>query len=138
MSTTGFTCTASSEYNSGYSCSNVYDSNTDSEWATLGQGAGAWIEIQFPSPVTISKIETRYRYGGISSGENFKAITLLFTDGTIHSTTLTDGTNPEWNVVQMSLTVTTNSIKISATSLHGPTANPGFSEIRFYNCPDVA
>ena len=140
MPTHSFTCTASTEYDSRYRCSNVYDFNRATDWATRGQGADGWIEIQFNDPsnfnVQISKIGTRHRTGGSVSGDNFKDITLSFSDGTNQSTTLPDGTNPEWNLIKMNPWVQTRSVKISATSVHGPKHyNTGFSEIKFYGCP---
>ena len=138
MSRRWFTCTASSEHNHDHLCSNVYDSDTETTWATLGEGSGAWIEIQFPFDVTVTQIETRHRGGGgWDAGENFKDIALLFSDGTTQYASIQGGTNPEWNVVTMSPTVRTHFIRITAISLHGPTVNPGFSEIEFYGCPDM-
>ena len=112
----------------------MYDSDTGTEWATEGEAVGAWIEIQFGKIYSLSKIETRHRDGGSSSAENFKDITLMFSDGTNQTATLQDGTDPEWNVVMVNPSVKTNSIKILAISAYGQ-ANNGFSEIRFYGCP---
>ena len=142
MPTHSFTCTASTEYDSRYRCSNVYDLNRATDWATRGQGADGWIEIQFNDPsnfnVQISKIETRHRTGGSVSGDNFKDITLSFSDGTNQSAILQDGTDPEWNVIKMSSLVKTRSIKILCTSMQSSVVlNPGFSEIRFYGCPGI-
>ena len=135
MSTKVFTCNESSEYSLDYTCSKAYDSNTGSEWATINEGAGAWIEIQMTEYVLLSKIETRHRFGGRHSGENFKEITLSFSDGTSQFASLEDGTDPEWNVIAISPSVKTTSIRISATSVHGThVLNPGLSEIRFYSC----
>ena len=48
----------------------MYDENNDTKWATNGAGVGAWIEIQFPERIELSKLETRHMYGGSSSNAN--------------------------------------------------------------------
>ena len=42
-------CTASSEHNGNYLCGRAFDGIAldRSEWATLGEGPGAWIKAQF-------------------------------------------------------------------------------------------
>ena len=42
-------CTASSEHNGHYLCDGAFDGIAlgSSEWATLGEGPGAWIKAQF-------------------------------------------------------------------------------------------
>ena len=139
ISTKGFTCTASSEYNRDHPCSKVYDSNTGSSWATKNEGVGAWIDIQLPKYAQLSKIETRNRYRGRRSGKNFKDITLSFSDGTSQTANIKDGTDPEWNVIAIDPSVKTMSIRISVTGVHGAhVLNPGFSEIRFYSCKGMS
>ena len=43
----GATCMASSEYNSNFLCGNALESNTLKDWATRGEGIGAWLEVTF-------------------------------------------------------------------------------------------
>ena len=139
MSTNGFTCNASSEYSPNYACGKSYDLNVGSEWATENEGAGAWIEIQLPEYAQLSKIETKHRFGGRYSGENFKDIILSFSNNTTQSATLKDGAYPEWNVIAINPSVKTKSITMSAMSVHGTHGlNPGFAEIRMYSCPGMA
>ena len=139
MSTNGFTCNASSEYSPNYACGKSYDSNVGSEWATRNEGAGAWIEIHLPEDAELSKIETKHRFGGRYSGENFKDIMLSFSNNTTQFTSLEDGTDPEWNVIAINPTVKTKSMKLSAMSVHKTYGlNPGFSEIRLYTCPGMS
>ena len=139
MSTNGFTCNASSEYSPNHACGKTYDSNVGSEWATRNEGAGAWIEIKFPAYAQLSKIETKHRFGGRFSGENFKDIILSFSNNTTQSVCLKDGTDPEWNVIEINPSVKTKSLKISAMSAHERYGfNPGFSEIKFYTCPGMS
>ena len=135
MSTRGFTCNASSEYSLGYTCSKAYDSDHGTEWAAKNEGPSAWIEIQLPEYAELSKIEIRNRNRFPS--ENFKDITLSFADGTSQPAHLTIGLRPEWNIIALSPSAKTNSVKISATSVHGAHVNPGFSEIRFYSCASM-
>ena len=140
MSTDWFTCTASTEYDGNYGCEKVYDLNAAGAgpgWATRSQGEGAWIKIQFPQYVQLSRVEIRHRSGN-SPGESFKDITLSFSDGTNQSAILQDGTDPEWNVITMTSLVKTHSVKILANSVHASTLNPGFSEIRFSGCPGMS
>ena len=136
LPTTGFTCSASSEYGLDFTCNNSYDSNSGVGWATKNEGTGAWIEIQLPEYVQLGKIKTRHRFGGRYSGVNFNDIKLTFSDGTVQSARLKDGTDPEWNVIAIDPSMKTKSIKIAAMSVHeSHVPNPGFSGISFYSCP---
>ena len=138
MCTSGFTCIASSEYSLAYTCNKSYDLNYHSGWATKNEGAGAWIEIELPEYAIVSKMETKHRFRGRYSGVNFKDIRLSFSDGTSQSAVLKDGMHPEWNIISISPSVKTKSIKISAVNVHNSyVLNPGFSEIRFYSCPGM-
>ena len=138
ISTEGFTCIASSEYSPEHACGKSYDSNAGSGWATKNEGPGAWIEIQLPEYVQLSKVETKHRFRGRYSGVNFKDIVLSFSDGTAQSANLKDGTDPEWNVITIDPSVKTRSINISAMSVHETyVPSPGFSELKFYSCSGV-
>ena len=57
QSHTGWTCSASSTYNSDTGCENVLDENYSDTWATVhGQGVGAFIDIIFQKPLSVNRI----------------------------------------------------------------------------------
>src|SRR5207237_3324921 len=56
-----------------------YPGDSTREWATLGQLAGAWIQLKWSSPVSVSKV---ILYDRPNLTDNVKSGTLLFSDGT--------------------------------------------------------
>ena len=40
-------CSASTEHSSGHACEKAFDGVLNDGWATSGEGAGAWIKINF-------------------------------------------------------------------------------------------
>ena len=56
-----------------------YPGDYTKEWATLGQLAGAWIQLKWSSPVSVSKV---ILYDRPNLTDNVKSGTLLFSDGT--------------------------------------------------------
>lgn len=64
---TGATCTASSTQGANFACDKAYDGLPGiSDWASSGQGVGAWIEITFPggSAYNIGQISVENRRWG--------------------------------------------------------------------------
>ena len=56
-----------------------YPGDYTREWATLGQLAGAWIQLNWSSPVKVSEV---ILYDRPNLSDNVQAGTLLFSDGT--------------------------------------------------------
>ena len=99
VSPSEFTCTASSSYNSRFTCENVYTESKNG-WITNGTGEGSWIKIEFHGLIQISKIIYRHnnKLPGKCCNQNFKDISLHFLDGTIANVTLDDWIGKETNV----------------------------------------
>ena len=99
-----------------------YPGDYTREWATLGQLAGAWIQLNWGSPVKVTKV---ILYDRPNLSDNVRAGTLLFSDGT----TLPVGQLP--NDASSGYTVTfaektTTWVKFTVTSAAG--FNIGLSE----------
>ena len=95
VSSLGFTCTSSNANSVENNCENVLNSNDKDGWFTNGDGVGSWIRIYFNENIRVSKIIYRHnaRNAGLPEKElnqNFKDISLRFSDGTQLNTTLDD------------------------------------------------
>ena len=112
----------------------MYDGNVKTDWASKAQRVGAWIEIKFAAFNALTKLEFRHRFGGISSGENFKDINLSFSDGTQMLHALQNGDKPEWYIVELNPIVEAKYVRLTGITVFG-THNNGFSEIKIFGCP---
>ena len=126
-------CSASSEHNSNYLCEKAFDGNLGDGWATLNQGVGAWIMINFESLYRLTKISVKQR----PSDEYFKDISIDFKDGTPVDFTLPH-THPSNDWEDIELTdhadiITTDYLNISANSVYRE-SNNGFSEVKVFGC----
>ena len=92
ISSSGFTCTSSDAVSEEEACENVYNSNDKDGWFTNGDGIGSWIKIYFNEYIRISKIIFRHnaRLPGKQSNQNFKDVSVRFSDGTQLNATLDD------------------------------------------------
>ncbi len=54
------------------------DGGVTNEWASYGQGAGAWVQIGWPGVVNVSKVSIRDRVNPL---DNIQSFTLTFSDG---------------------------------------------------------
>jgi parallel beta-helix repeat protein len=105
-----------------------YPNDYTKEWATIGEKAGAWIQLNWISPETINKI---ILYDRPNANDQITAGTLTFSDGSSISVPIlnNDGngitlTFPAKNVTWVRLTVSS----VSATS-----QNIGLSEMEIYS-----
>ena len=96
ISPSEFTCTSSSSYDSPFTCENIY---TDSKngWITNGTGEGSWVKIEFHRLIRISKIIYRHneKLPDMCCNQNFKDISLQFSDGTINNVTIDESFNSD-------------------------------------------
>ena len=138
LSAAGFTCTVSTQYSPSYSCKHMFDGDDATDWATRGQGVGAWLKVDFGGKaIEVSRIELRHRFGGQYSRENFKDIQLQLSNGYEMTATLSD--HADWNTAELldgPHVASATWLKITATGVHGA-ANNGFSEMRIYGCYTV-
>ena len=102
MSSSEFTCMASSSHSSSFACENVY-SESKHGWIANGIGEGSWIKIEFHRFIKISKIIYRHndKLPGKCCNQNFKDISFQFSDGSLVNVTVDDvfesGTNVDFN-----------------------------------------
>jgi hypothetical protein len=130
------TVTASSENTStGQLAVKAVDGNTDGagtgdfthEWATVGQKAGAWLNLQWSSPVTLDSIKL---FDRPNANDQITGGTISFSDGSTlavpslpNDGSLVTLTFPAKNATSLRLTITT----VSSTTL-----NIGLAEIQTF------
>ena len=93
LSSHDFTCASSDPLSENDECNNVYNDDKKDGWFTKGDGIGAWIKIYFNENIRVSKII--YRHNILQKpakrfNQNFKDLSLRFSDGTQLNTTLDD------------------------------------------------
>merc|ERR1712008_187397 len=136
---TSTSCTASSEYDARHGCENTYDGQMSGQgsrndagkaWATKGEGEGSWIKLNFDRLTTINTMEY-YNRDAFRNNEANTDVSLLFSDG---STQIVNGISQNDSSTHMFSAVSTTSVKITVTGVHG-TVNNGAEEIIFsYTC----
>jgi LmbE family N-acetylglucosaminyl deacetylase len=110
-----------------------YPGNYTREWATVGEGAGAWIQLNWSSPYQVSRIVLHDRP---NTDELITGATLTFSSGaTIEVGALNDaGVGVEFNVGPF----ITNSLRVTVTTVSGSTKNVGLSELEVYGIQPAA
>ncbi|GEM11351.1 hypothetical protein Rt10032_c14g5368 [Rhodotorula toruloides] len=98
------------------------------EWATNGEGVGAWLSLTWSSPVTINRLILNDRpnlndqiLGGVVS----------FSDGSNVTVTAlnNDGSDTTFSIAQRTI----SSLKLTVTNVSSTTLNIGLSEFRAYS-----
>lgn len=89
ISTTGATFTDSSSL-SGYPVSNALDGSNSTLWHVDGSPSSAWIQVQFPSAVSISAFSITPRS---DQNDRLDAFTLQASNGSSTWTTIYTGSN---------------------------------------------
>jgi LmbE family N-acetylglucosaminyl deacetylase len=140
------TVTASSERPlSGQTAVKVIDGSplgfpTDAtrEWATAGQGVGAWIRLTWPTPMTIAKIVL---FDRPNTSDQLLGGVITFSDG---STIPVGPLSNNGTAVEYPFPVrTVTSVRLDVTQVSGSTGNVGLAELEVYeiggiNRPPVA
>ena len=54
-------CTASTTFNNDFVAANAMDGDINKQWATNGQGAGAWIQFTFSTEFHVIRVELDHR-----------------------------------------------------------------------------
>jgi hypothetical protein len=128
----GATLTASSEYSSQYSKDKAVDgiigSQTSGEWATAGQKAGAWIQLNWGSAKVMNKVCLSDR---ANASDQVTAGTLSFSDGSTVPVGSLDNAGAVKEVIFTPRTVSW--VKFTVDSVSGSTLNIGLSEIQVFN-----
>ena len=117
-------------------CENVVQGHPG-DWATDGEGTGAWIQLNFDKDYTIDQIDIKHRSNGMEpEREMFKDVSIAFPNGknvnfTLNNIPFTKGL--VWNKLKLPKKFVTDQVKITALSVHNIRHwNNGFSDIRFY------
>ena len=97
------------------------------EWATLGQGQGAWIRLTWPRAYRVSRVVLNDRP---NSADWIRGAEILFDDGSVVpvGALLNSGADTEVTFAERS----TTSIRISVTAVGSSTLNVGLAELGVY------
>ena len=134
-------CLASSEFSNNYPCENAIDRKSNTDWATKGEGSGAWIKLNFGGFYRVTSIRIKHRAtGSRPSLELFKGISFEFSNGekfefTLNNIPYTSANGLVCNNIKFPNNPSSDYVKITATSVYG-TINNGFSDIRVFGCRD--
>jgi VCBS repeat-containing protein len=97
------------------------------EWATLGEGKGAWIQLNWNTAYQINSIVL---YDRPNPNDQIVSATLTFSDGS----TVNVGTLENWgsgDIISFAPRIS-NRVRLSITTVSGTTQNVGLSEIKVY------
>ena len=120
-------CSASSQYSSQHNCMKAFDGSTGTEWVTLGQGTGSWIQANFFATVT----QFTYKQRAVRSQGRNAGIRVEFSDGYTQKYTLKDTAAVQ--TFTLSRPVSTAFVKIVVEDVHYKNNN-GAIEIEFFRC----
>jgi LmbE family N-acetylglucosaminyl deacetylase len=95
------------------------------EWATVGQKAGAWLNLVWPTPHTVNQINL---YDRPNSDDQITGGTITFSDGSKMQTGALNNDGTAVTLTFPSKTIT--SIRLDITSASTTTQNIGLSEIQ--------
>lgn len=104
-----------------------YPGDYTREWATVGQGAGAWIKLAWSSYYVIDRV---ILYDRPNSSDQILSATLTFDDGSTVAVGPLD--NSGKGVVIDFTPRTTMSIKLTVNSVSSSTSNVGLAEFQAY------
>ena len=105
-----------------------YPGDWTREWATLGQGAGAWLQLTWTSPQTITQVVLFDRPNG---NDHVTAGTLTFSDGTSVNVGALDNAGAPVTVSFSARSVTW--VRFSVDAASASTENIGLAELEVYN-----
>ncbi|MBN4065550.1 hypothetical protein JYT85_02760 [Desulfocapsa sp. AH-315-G09] len=108
-----------------------YPGDSSREWSTEGEGAGAWLELTWPTTYVINRI---ILYDRPNAYDHIISATISFNDGSILSidSLANDGNGIEYVFPQKSIT---NLILTVESTANTPT-NIGLAEIEVFGMPD--
>ncbi len=129
------TVTASSQDTStGQTADKAVDGSTDGypgdyshEWATVGGKAGAWLNLAWSSPQTLTSITL---YDRPNSADQITGGTITFSDGTTLTVPALPNSGPALTLTFAA--ETTTSVRLTITAVSATTFNVGLAEIRVF------
>ena len=104
-----------------------YPGDYTKEWATVGQGVGAWLTLTWTSPMVVDKIVL---YDRPNTNDQITGATLTFSDGSSLST----GSLPnDGSALTLSFAAKTiTSVTLTVTAVSSTTGNVGLSEMQVW------
>jgi LmbE family N-acetylglucosaminyl deacetylase len=100
------------------------------EWATAGQTTGAWIELTWTRPYSVSRVVVFDRPNG---EDQILGATLSFSDGSTETLGPLDDSGAGNELVFAARLVT--SLRLTVTSTSGSTQNVGLAELQVFRTP---
>ena len=109
-----------------------YPTNPTSEWATTGQGVGAWLNLAWSAPYSVTQVVL---YDRPNTNDQITSATIAFSDGS--SITVgplnNNGTATTYSFPARVIT----GLRMTVTGVSASTANVGLSEIQVYGVPSM-
>ncbi len=107
-----------------------YPGDYTREWATVGQGVGAWLKLVWGSAYTVNQVVL---YDRPNSTEQITSATLSFSDG---SSVAVGALNNNGAAVTVNFSArTVTSLTLTVNGVSGGTSNIGLAEIQVYGSP---
>jgi LmbE family N-acetylglucosaminyl deacetylase len=107
-----------------------YPGDYTREWATNGQGSGAWLRLAWTSAYVIDRVVL---YDRPNTSDQITAATLSFSDG---SSVTVGSLNNAGGATTVSFSArTVTSLTLTVTGVSGSTQNVGLAEIQVYGSP---
>ncbi len=104
-----------------------YPTDASKEWSSLGQGAGAWLQLVWANPVTTDRVVL---YDRPNTVDQATGGTLTFSDGSSVSVGSLNNNGSATTVTFSARTVT--SVRFTVTSVSSGTENVGLAEIEVW------
>ncbi len=104
-----------------------YPSDPTKEWSSLGQGAGAWLQLTWAAPVTIDRIVL---FDRPNTNDRVNGGTLTFSDGSSVAVGALNNDGSATTVTFAARTVTT--VRFTVTSVSSATENVGLAEFEVW------
>lgn len=105
-----------------------YPGDYSREWATVGQGAGAWVELHWTTPVSIDRVVL---FDRPNSDDQITGATLTFSDGTSVPVSALNNNGTASAVTFSARTVT--SVRLTVTAVSANTHNIGLTEFQAFS-----
>ena len=103
-----------------------YPGDYTKEWATLGEGSGAWLKLSWPTAKIIDQVKL---FDRPNADDHVLAATLEFGDGTTIPVTALDNGGAA-KIIKDFTPVTTDSLKITFDQVATTTASVGLAEVQ--------
>lgn len=123
-------CSASTVLSSLYSCHMAIDGTPSTAWATNGEGAGAWIQLNFGGLYYVVALEFTHR---ANARGLFKDLSFEFSNGQSEGPFNLEDVASGSRKFDLLISVLSSYVNITAIS-HYTKENNGFKEIKVYGC----